>query len=233
VCYFKRKKSEVLGMEKPMKGVGSGGGRIGGPHQYGLNNNATSREYSQNHNQQTGGMNDEFVPSEATQLVQSGKLSKEEGEKLKQMMAERRAGSVQNSASNPDELKDQLQFLYPSVGEVLHTDPSKLGSGGFTLNAQQQAELNDYGDKIKNVLAWNIMTQMLVKGSQMAMDSFLLAEKWQYEQQITVMQFMQTMAQMALSYINNMSQSWDQLWAQYKQKQQEVQQAELQAISGR
>lgn len=128
-----------------------------------------------------------------------------------------------------------MKFLYPDpTTEILHNDPDAVAKSGdgFTLNPKQQEELNTYGDKIKNVLAWNIMTQMLVKGSQMSLDSFLVGEKWQYEQQITVMQFMQTMAQMVLGYINNMSQGWDQLWTQYRQQKQELSQAEIKSYAG-
>jgi hypothetical protein len=90
------------------------------------------------------------------------------------------------------------------------------------LTPQTQMMLDNYSSLIKNGLAMQVGQQMYVKLYQTGLDTFLMAEKWKYEQFTTILQFSQTVAQMMVGSMLTMRTQWEKMWTQVRQQQGQI-----------
>lgn len=122
--------------------------------------------------------------------------------------------------------KSSVTMIHPTEVFGNAVNPPSGSDGQFGVFTPDQAkDLEKYGDQIKNILGWNVMTQMYVKAMQMGLDTFLMGQKFGYEVPMTFLQFAQTLAQMFDAYAKKMTQDWEKQHAEHRQAQNRVDEA--------
>lgn len=141
--------------------------------------------------------------------------------------AETNNPDAENSGKTVTEKDPQLgPTSFDEVAERAGIATAKSSNGiqgpDSFLTPQTQLMLDNYSGLIKNGLAMQVGQQMYVKLYQTGLDTFLMAEKWKYEQFTTILQFSQTVAQMMVGSMLTMRTQWEKMWTQVRQQQGQI-----------